>query len=144
MVVRETLDVGRNLKISDFLVHCKDPHDLYIGRPSKWANPFSSKPGSLAKFIVENRSQALYQYCIWFFQQTELILEAQRELPGLVLACWCGNKKRCHGELLVAIANELILPDYVGSLAIPSLITNRQIDNGREDDKLKYRGLFDG
>ena len=35
------------------VVHCKkSEYDVYIGRPSLWGNPFSSKDKTLAKFRV--------------------------------------------------------------------------------------------
>ena len=33
------------------VVHCKkEPYDVYIGRPSKWGNPYSHKDNTKAQF----------------------------------------------------------------------------------------------
>jgi len=96
-----------------FVVHHKQsPHDVFIARPTEWSNPFSSKPYSQAKFKVDNKAQSLYQYSVWVLSQPELLEKIRKELKDKVLGCWCAPKKRCHGELLAAIANDLPLPDY--------------------------------
>ena len=33
------------------------PFDVYIGRPSKWGNPYSHKEGTLAEFKVSSRKE---------------------------------------------------------------------------------------
>ena len=85
------------------IVHCKkDPYDVYIGRPSKWGNPFSHKDGTLAEFKVEDRDAAVDAYYEWVLRQDELITSLY-ELRGKVLGCWC-KPKRCHGDILVMLA----------------------------------------
>ncbi len=78
-------------------VHCKrERHHLYIGRPSKWGNPFAvGKHGARGECI------ALYE--AWLRENTVLIA-ALDELRGLVLGCWCAPRA-CHGDLLVRLAN---------------------------------------
>lgn len=75
------------------VVHCKkSPYDVYIGRPSKWGNPFSiGKDG--------NRKQVIEKYRGWILDQPELI-ESLHELDGKVLGCWC-HPNPCHGDVLV-------------------------------------------
>jgi hypothetical protein len=76
-----------------FVVHCKkDPYDIYIGRPSKWGNPFIiGKDGT--------RGEVIQKYDSWLDTQPEL-LEALPELQNKVLGCWCAPKA-CHGCVLV-------------------------------------------
>ena len=71
------------------VVHCKrSKFDVYIGRPSKWGNPFSiGKDG--------DREEVLYKYKEWIKTQ-DLDLN---ELRDKVLGCWCAPKK-CHGDIL--------------------------------------------
>ena len=86
------------------VVHCKKkPYDVYIGRPSKWGNPFSHQEGTLAKFKVASRDDAVDEYEKWLQSQPEL-LAALPELKGKVLGCWCAPK-RCHGDVLSRLAN---------------------------------------
>ena len=88
----------------DLVVHCKkEPYDVYIGRPSKWGNPFSDRPGTSALFICESRAEAIIEYEYWLQDQPEL-LAALPELRGKILGCWC-KPKACHGDVLVRLAN---------------------------------------
>jgi len=95
------------------VVHCKrEPFDIYIGRPSKWGNPFthikglpgiSTKTGTLAVYEVESRDAAVEAYEEWIQTQPDL-LAALPQLKGMVLGCWCAPQ-RCHGDVLVRLAN---------------------------------------
>ena len=80
----------------------KEPFDVYIGRPSPWGNPFSHMDGTLAKFKVANRVEAIARFREWFLGQPVLVARAQRELKGKVLGCWC-KPDDCHGDVLVEI-----------------------------------------
>ena len=91
------------------VVHCKrEKVDVYIGRPSKWGNPFSFKKDSIATFVVP-KDEVLVRYAEWIKQQPEL-MEALPELKGKVLGGWCKpikgfqGKVLCHGQILAALA----------------------------------------
>jgi hypothetical protein len=85
-------------------VHCKrDAYDVYIGRPSKWGNPFSHKDGTLAKFRVASVDEAISSYEEWIHTQPDLLADLH-ELRGKVLGCWCAPNA-CHGDVLVRMAN---------------------------------------
>lgn len=88
------------------VVHCKkEPYDVYIGRPSKWGNPFTHlNNGTLAKFKVATREEAVEKYEEWIRQQPQLLADLH-ELDGKVLGCWC-KPKSCHGDILVKLINE--------------------------------------
>lgn len=90
------------------VVHCKkEPYDVYIGRPSKWGNPFSYKPNTLAKYRVKNREESIQKYREWIRTQPQL-LAALHELLGKTLGCWC-KPLPCHGDVLVELINEMLL-----------------------------------
>ena len=57
------------------------PHDVYIGRPSVWGNPFVLQPD-------EPRGATIARYEAWLLSQPKLIERAKRELKGKVLACY--------------------------------------------------------
>lgn len=77
---------------------------VYIGRPSKWGNPFTHLRGkSLAQFQVETVAQAVDAHRDWLLQQPELIA-ALPELRGKHLVCWC-KPGPCHGDILLKLAN---------------------------------------
>ena len=91
------------------VVHCKRAkHDVYIGRPSKWGNPFEiGKDG--------DRETVICKYREWVVTQPRL-MAALPELRGKVLGCWCAPQA-CHGDVLVSLANartELPPPDSDG------------------------------
>ena len=81
------------------VVHCKkEPYDVYIGRPSKWGNPFVlGKDG--------NREEVVAKYKAWIEAQPALMEAAKKELKGKTLGCWC-SPLSCHGDILVGIAND--------------------------------------
>lgn len=86
------------------VVHNKrEPFDVYIGRPSKWGNPFSHQAGTLAQFRVATREEAIARYEVWIKTQPHLIA-ALHELRGKVLGCWC-SPKACHGDVLARLAD---------------------------------------
>jgi len=79
------------------VVHCKqEAYDVYIGRPSKWGNPFAIGKDS-------TREQVIAKYRHWLISQTALIA-ALPELKGKTLGCWCAPQA-CHGDVLAELAN---------------------------------------
>lgn len=85
------------------VVHCKkEKYDIYIGRPSKWGNPFSHKAGTKAEFQVATREEAVKRYEEYLLNSPEL-LDALPELFGKVLGCWCAPQL-CHGHILAFFA----------------------------------------
>lgn len=89
------------------VVHNKrEPFDIYIGRPSKWGNPFSHKEGTRAEFKVETRQQAIDAYAEWIQTQPELLADLH-ELRGKTLGCWC-SPLPCHGDVLSELAGSTL------------------------------------
>lgn len=88
------------------VVHIKkSPYDVYIGRPSKWGNPYSHiKDGkTIATYTVDTREEAIEAYREWITNgEGNYLLQDLHELKGLVLGCWCGNKS-CHGDVLLEL-----------------------------------------
>lgn len=79
------------------VVHCKkSPYDVYIGRPSKWGNPFEIG-------VDGTREEVIRKYEEWIKTQPELI-NSLHEIQGKTLGCWCSPKK-CHGDVLYKLAN---------------------------------------
>lgn len=88
------------------VVHCKkEPYDVYIGRPSKWGNPFSHQDDTIAEYKVATREQAIEEYEKYLRSMPDL-LEEIKELDGKVLGCWC-KPKSCHGDVIVKIIEEM-------------------------------------
>lgn len=88
------------------VVHCKKkPYDVYIGRPSKWGNPFThiKDKKTKAEFIVETREMAIQKYREWILTQPQLLNDLH-ELKNKTLGCWC-KPQSCHGDVLIELIN---------------------------------------
>jgi len=72
----------------------KDEYDIYIGRPSKWGNPFSIGIDGTRKEVIE-------KYEKYILGNKELMNDLH-ELEGKILGCWC-KPKACHGDVLVKL-----------------------------------------
>ncbi len=84
------------------VVHCKkEKFDVYIGRPSKWGNPFNIG-------VDGTRTDVITKYEEWLLgarkapndQIRPTLKEAKNELTGKTLGCWC-HPKPCHGSILI-------------------------------------------
>jgi hypothetical protein len=77
------------------VVHCKkQSYDIYIGRPSKWGNPFKiGRDG--------NRKEVIEKYRNYILMDNEL-MESLNELKDKVLGCWC-SPELCHGDVLIEL-----------------------------------------
>jgi len=74
----------------------KEPYDIYIGRPSKWGNPFTVEE--------YGRGGAINKFREWVAGQPELVKKIRRELTGRTLGCWC-RPRDCHGDVYVEICD---------------------------------------
>lgn len=70
---------------------------VYIGRPSKWGNPFViGRDGT--------RDEVVRKYRDWLLAQPDLVAAARQELRGRDLLCFCAPLA-CHGDVLLEVAN---------------------------------------
>jgi hypothetical protein len=92
------------------VVNCNSSsYDVYIGRPSKWGNPFTHKDNTLAKFKCINREEAISKHKIWLLHgEGKHLLKELSELEGKVLGCHC-KPLACHGDTLVKEINKKLL-----------------------------------
>ena len=70
---------------------------VYIGRPSFYGNPFTVEK------YGRDRAIALYEEALR--AEPRAIALIKKELHGKDLVCWCAPL-RCHGDILLKIANE--------------------------------------
>ena len=86
------------------VVHCKrEEFDVYIGRGSRWGNPYSHKVGTLAEHVVESRTEAIQKFEEYLLSNEELMASLP-DLKGKILGCFC-KPKSCHGDILLRYAN---------------------------------------
>jgi hypothetical protein len=69
---------------------------VYVGRPSKWGNPFIiPRDGNRTQVIAKFRSYLLLNQPLY---------DKLSELKGKDLICWCAPME-CHAEILAEFAN---------------------------------------
>ena len=69
----------------------------YIGRPSKWGNPFTLE--------IYDRDTACDKYAQYIQSQEHLLYDID-ELQHKILVCYC-KPQRCHGDILAALADQV-------------------------------------
>lgn len=84
----------------------RDTYDLYIGRGSKWGNPFR-------RGVHGNRHACIARYKNWIvYGDGRHLLADLHELEGRTLGCFCApdggvtHETRpwvCHGQVLIAL-----------------------------------------
>lgn len=73
-----------------------DPFDMFIGRPSKWGNPFVLGKDGPRKAVIA-------KYRKWLSTQGHL-MNSIWELSGKRLGCYCWPSN-CHGDVLAEYCN---------------------------------------
>lgn len=76
----------------------RHPNDaVYVGRPSKWGNPYLiGSHGNREECVDKFRD---------YIKGNPALLKALGELKGKNLVCWCAPKA-CHADVLLEMANE--------------------------------------
>lgn len=96
---------------------------VYVGRPSKWGNPFQvvALPGGFWTVVDDNGVDYREPYTGWA-DKSYAVLKAVRlfyadvkgelapypplsELHGKDLVCWCPLDQACHADVLLELAN---------------------------------------
>ena len=72
---------------------------VYIGRPSKWGNPFKIGVDGTREEVVKKYEE--------YIRKTPALLESLSELVGKDLVCWCAPQL-CHGDVLIKLIKELL------------------------------------
>jgi hypothetical protein len=84
-----------------------EPYDVFIGRPSKWGNPF--KVG-----VDGTRNDVILKYREYIIGNTELYNDLA-ELEGKTLGCYC-KPKSCHGDMLVELCNNFEMINFLENI----------------------------
>lgn len=94
------------------------PNTIYVGRPSRWGNPWIIRKAREAGFVgTENELAAM---CVSFFRNglsaglpaVDRVAGGIHLLRGKNLACWCplldenGEPFPCHADVLLELANK--------------------------------------
>jgi hypothetical protein len=95
---------------------------VYVGRPSRWGNPFRVALHEGGRWIVvdENgrwmdwyNSEAVakdlavirFANALHYGLLRVTVDDVRRELRGKMLACWCPIGAPCHADVLLEVAN---------------------------------------
>lgn len=97
------------------------PGAVYVGRPSKWGNPWKAEvvdgvgwccTDTRSGLIVQARDAAdahdlaVAHFRAWIAEHQDLNTTAIRaELRGKPLCCWCPPHLACHADVLAEVAN---------------------------------------
>lgn len=73
---------------------------VYVGRPTKWGNPYKVGAEPYNGDSGQTLEEALYAYR--YLTISHLPVESLR---GKDLACWCALDQPCHADVLLEIAN---------------------------------------
>lgn len=76
----------------------KEKHDIYIGRPSKWGNPFVIGRDGTRKQVIQKYKNHLLK--------SPYLLVSLGELKNKKLGCYC-KPAACHGDVLAELTNQL-------------------------------------
>ena len=68
---------------------------VYVGRPTKWGNPYKVGEAGNARQCVNA-----------FIHIIAPKMENIKELSGKNLSCWCKIGEPCHADVLLKLANE--------------------------------------
>jgi len=76
----------------------KNPNAVYVGRPSKWGNPF--------KVEEYGREKCLEKYREWLRIQILLDHNFIEPLRGRDLVCFCPLNQPCHADIIMEFLGE--------------------------------------
>lgn len=100
---------------------------IYVGRPTKWGNPFKLTPDGRIMYKSEDRTlldpwvywsvsggytikDVVELYELWLtgkLHKMGLCMPPDpKELKGGNLSCWCPLDKPCHADILLKYANK--------------------------------------
>ena len=72
---------------------------IYVGRPTKWGNPFDWQD--------HGHADAVHRFEQHLLSSPAMVAAAREQLAGHDLACWCSPEKPSHADLLLRVANSL-------------------------------------
>ena len=84
----------------------KVPADaIYVGRPSKWGNPYRVQAGMQGNLKYAAHRTAVRLYQEYLQEHPDIVKAAKKELRGKDLVCWC-SPLPCHADILLELANQ--------------------------------------
>lgn len=78
-------------------VRSNPPERVYVGRPTKWGNPFTIGEHGTREEVIEKFRVYLHN--------SDTMMAWARELKGKDLVCFCAPLP-CHADILLEFANK--------------------------------------
>lgn len=75
---------------------------IYIGRPSLFGNPYTSKDSNIAEYKVDSKKEAIDSYRDYILENRNLLDELMKQLKETgfnKIGCYC-KPGGCHGDVL--------------------------------------------
>jgi len=79
---------------------------IYVGRPSKWGNPYKVGDDKECGVLVKTREAVIEMYTAYAKMMTEKDPTWLDGLRDKNLSCWCGLDEKCHADILLELANQ--------------------------------------
>lgn len=96
---------------------------VYVGRPTKWGNPFGREAAIESGYATEESWRAFVVECFrdwigpsqqgrnwWQGPESDrcraAIIKGLHELRGKDLVCWCPLDQPCHADVLLELAHD--------------------------------------
>lgn len=86
------------------------PNTVYVGRPSKWGNPFKigyTSPSDNTSLMT--RETVLTEYEHYLNEELKKNPHFLDELKGKDLACWCPLDKSCHVDVILKLLKAAVV-----------------------------------
>lgn len=79
-------------------INWKSPRAVFVGRPTRWGNPFTVRNIGLQR--------ALELYEEWVLNKMKEDPSFLSPLKGKDLVCYCPLNRSCHADILLKLANK--------------------------------------
>lgn len=89
-------------------VNKDESHDIFCGRPSKYANPYKIGKDGSRKEVIEK-----FEKYIRAHPELNSLLN---ELEGKRISCWCSIDKNCHLDIFLMLLNERNRKDLLNEI----------------------------
>ena len=88
---------------------------VYVGRPSKWGNPYPLTDPLLPHVPKDEKRRLVIAEYRKYLLNNPALLAALPGLKGKDLVCWCAPLP-CHADVLMELANSLAQPSLSDGL----------------------------
>lgn len=84
------------------------PNTIYVGRPTRWGNPYVVGVNASAKGCVTIYRENWERHIA---DEPAALDRLRAALGGKDLACWCSLDQPCHVDVLLELANGPLVPN---------------------------------